>query len=800
MDLKRAMPSGWRMAAAAVLCAAGVWTALPARALEAGAAKMEITAPVGAPLNGYGDRMGRSSTGVHDPLWARSLFLDDGTTQVMLTAVDLCAVNPELRARVLELAPENIPPENIILTATHTHNGQGAMMSGHPFRMVSGRFMPEVVEVTARGIAQSMHEAYNRRRRAAIGYGAAKQTVLSVNRRYPNGPIDEQIGVLLVEDADGAAIAIVGNFAAHPTSIPHESHYLFSADYPGFYYDEIERLASEGCVALFWNGTEGNQTTAAPEGTSGWARTEAVGRLLAVRVKGVANELTCGDAQLRVASATATLPPTLGSSFMPREVELKTLEINDLLINFWPGEPCVELGIELRRRALERGYAAQFSVGLANDYLLYFVPRSLYSEFNYEAAMNFYGPGIESWFYREFSKLESKGEPEPGPTEPPAAYSEEQENALFVRLEGDANTMGVQRGRFFADEIQAAYDSRIAGAVESGAFKPETGLWSYWPSFLNPAPLALPAMGMKARTLLKGMPDPLFSELEGMAQGARMPFDALWLLQNAAQFSMREDKAALFQTPLCTIFAAVGDRAGADGLLVGRNLDWEAEERAVVIEERPSEGHAFLQVGFPWNAGVFTGMNDAGLIVALERVPALGVPPEEGIPAEFAARHALQSCSTLAEGLAVFGRMKHLRGYHVFLAGFSEENKPDAAVLSLDAAQEVRRADAGLLTGSLHTDPATAPDTAQRYGRVVQLLQEERIVGRTELEEVLQDAHAGATESGRIWNGRTRHSVVFDPGARTLYAAFPRADGAPSEYRPYSLTPADKQSAADKTQ
>ena len=190
------------------------WTlSLAAGALEAGAGRADITAPVGTPLNGYGDRMGRSSTGVHDPLWARALFLDDGTTRLFLVNVDLVAINPELRARVLELAPDVVPRENIILCATHTHNGQGGMTPNLVMRAVSGRFMPEVLESTAIAITQAMRQAYDSHRRAAIGYGTAKQTGLTGNRRFSGGPMDEQIGVIMVEDADGKPISVVANIA-----------------------------------------------------------------------------------------------------------------------------------------------------------------------------------------------------------------------------------------------------------------------------------------------------------------------------------------------------------------------------------------------------------------------------------------------------------------------------------------------------------------------------------------------------------------------------------------------------------
>ena len=100
----------------AVTLLIGVVVPLRAHAFEAGAAKQEITPPVGAPLNGYGNRMGRPSISVHDPLWARALYLDDGTTRLILVNADLCFINPELRARVLEFAPPEVPK---ILTLFH---------------------------------------------------------------------------------------------------------------------------------------------------------------------------------------------------------------------------------------------------------------------------------------------------------------------------------------------------------------------------------------------------------------------------------------------------------------------------------------------------------------------------------------------------------------------------------------------------------------------------------------------------------------------------------------------------------
>ena len=137
------------------LAAALLMVAPYARAFEAGAAKVEITPPVGTPMNGYGARQARASVGVHDPLWSRCLYLDDGQTDVYIINTDLVFINPELRARVLELAPDGVVRDRIILTATHTHYAQGAMNKKQPLRFVAGGFNAEVLEQTAAFLAES---------------------------------------------------------------------------------------------------------------------------------------------------------------------------------------------------------------------------------------------------------------------------------------------------------------------------------------------------------------------------------------------------------------------------------------------------------------------------------------------------------------------------------------------------------------------------------------------------------------------------------------------------------------------
>lgn len=748
-----------------------------AAALEAGAAKVDITPPPGVPLNGYGARMGRVARGAHDPIWARALYLDDGETRLFLVNTDLCMINRELRARVLELAPGAVPKEHVILTATHTHSGPGGMHRHLPLRFVAGDFRPDVLEETAQGIARAMREAHAARTRAAIGYATTDQDTLSANRRVPGGPIDKQIGVIRVDDADGNTLAIVTNFAAHPTSVGGADQFNFSADYCGFYYAAVEEMSSPGCVALFLNGAQGNQTIGNPEGKAGWERTESVGRLLAARAKAAANKIACDTATLRVAYAEPRLPQSI-APFVPETTVVQTLEIDDLAISFLPGEPVVEIGLELRKRALAAGYRAHFTVGLANDYLMYFVPRRFYAQDNYEAHMNFHGPGIKDWLLREFGAQWSRAEPVDPDPDPPALEVEEAGGGLHVRLAAAPRDRGFQRGRYFAEDFRLRHDRHVVEAVRSGPLRPTGGIMDWLPPVVDPAPLAVTALAQRARPLLAGVAADAFAEMEGMAEGAGLPFDAVWLLQQAQAIASRADRTPFMAFPLCTVFA-VG--SGRD-LLVGRNLDWPVDEVPLVVRTPKTDtNREFVSVGFSWNAGVFSGMNDAGLVATLEAAPQLGDPPTTGPTAEFVLRDMLARADSLDSAATMLAAQKHLRGYHVLLAGPTGTGY-GARVAELGSDLHWRDVDDGVLLGTAPETPELDSDARLRYTRAAALIAGGGGLDLAGAKALLTDAEPGREGDARIWNARTRHSVVFEPARKRLHVAFPSADGRPGPW------------------
>lgn len=758
-----------------------------AEALEAGAGKVEITPPVGTPLNGYGDRMGRDSLAVHDPLYARCVYLSDGQTSVFLVTSDLCIINRELRERVLQLAPKEVPRENIILTATHTHSAQGGMVRGLVFRFVSGRFVPEVLEQTAQRFAEAMRTAYESRKRAAIGYGTFEQHDLSNNRRVGDGPIDPQVGVIRVDDGDGNPMAILANFAAHPTTVSDDDLYLISADYPGFFYSHLEQLEGGKCVALFMNGAEANQRPTNPENKpDSWARTESIGRLLAERVKTAADAIKCADPKLHVGYATPNLPLTIATSIAFPSTVLQTLEIGDLLLTFFPGEACAEIGLDLRKQALARGYRAQFTVDLSNDFLGYCVPPAYYSRLYYETAMNFYGPLISEWYYREFGKLMTRGDAPPDTPVPAAVEPETFETARRLTLHGTPYQMGFQRGAAFKDEITAKYNEAVLQPLETGKFLPSKGFWQETPGLFNATSLALVSLAVGVRPSLEGVPRPILDEIAGMAEGAGLPFDALWLVQALTVIGAQPKADVFYRAPFCTMFASTGDRAGADGLLVGRNLDWSGDEKPVIVDMKPDTGHRFVQIGFPWNVGAFTGMNDAGVVLCAERVESQGTPSIDGAPLEFVLRDLLGTADDADQAFArLQGQNGQLRGYHVLVAG---PGKVAARVIEFGATATVREPAGGLLMGVNPAMNGIDAATQARYGRLAELVGNEHIIASGRIKAALADTPAATPDTrSAIWNADTKHSVVFEPVARRLNVAFPDETGQPGKYLTISL-------------
>ena len=91
---------------------------------RAGAAAVDVT-PQQFPLNMPGGFSANLAESAHDPLHARALVLEDGTTTLAMVVVDNLGVSPELIVEAKQLASQKtgIPVGKMLVSSTHTHSG-----------------------------------------------------------------------------------------------------------------------------------------------------------------------------------------------------------------------------------------------------------------------------------------------------------------------------------------------------------------------------------------------------------------------------------------------------------------------------------------------------------------------------------------------------------------------------------------------------------------------------------------------------------------------------------------------------
>lgn len=91
--------------------------------LRAGAHAIDVS-PRTFPVLVNGGFLQNSATQVNDPLFAKCLVLDDGTTHLAIVIVDSCMMPRELLDRAKEMAHEKtgIATDRMLIAATHTHS------------------------------------------------------------------------------------------------------------------------------------------------------------------------------------------------------------------------------------------------------------------------------------------------------------------------------------------------------------------------------------------------------------------------------------------------------------------------------------------------------------------------------------------------------------------------------------------------------------------------------------------------------------------------------------------------------
>lgn len=411
----------------------------------AGAYEIDITPPLGIDLAGYFNI--RKADNILDNLYAKTVVLRTETNEVAITSCDLCVIPRELILKIRELASiwSNIPKDNIMISATHTHTGP--VTTG----LLAGEIDQAYIEVMTRKVATSIFMAKRNLQEAIVKVGRGKEESIIFNRRYvmkdgsivtnpgklnpnivkPAGPIDPEMLVILIESKIGEPIALIINYSNHVDTIGGTG---VSADYPGI-MDKILKKFFGNVPILFLNGAEGDVNhidVNDPTPQGGYKEAERIGKILAGKIIKTLSRVKILDIDLKIKNSLLEIPirkPSQGEierakkllsetieneskeltafdlakgsveiervyaqeilliSQLDRdfeELEIQCISLGDLCLLGIPGEPFVEIGLEIKQRS---PFNYTGIVSLSNGYSGYIPTEKAFDEGGYETRL-----------------------------------------------------------------------------------------------------------------------------------------------------------------------------------------------------------------------------------------------------------------------------------------------------------------------------------------------------------------------------------------------------------------------------
>lgn len=369
-------------------------------ALEVGVGKAEITPPVGTPSAGYPERKGEGMEGVHDPLYATTLFIGNGDKKIMLCSVDHLGFTHEMVREIVErvhAAPE-LEDCAVYVGSSHTHSGGGAYLNIPIIgESLAGSYRPEVTEWYIEQTIEAMLQAYRNHSSGKVGIGYGKVEGLSQYRGlWPKdvAPLAD-VTVIKVTKLDDTPLAVLFNFPVHPTVLKSDNR-LFSSDFVGFTREYLQELLN--VEPLFFNGAQGDIIPTIFDEKDRFNSCALLAASLATAVKEIW-EVTDTSEELSIATRQKayTFKPQATPFGLVLPVDNYESELNLIVLNDHhafltiPGELSCLYDERLKERGIELGFDHVSIFGLTNDAHGYIILPESWNHKTFESGYSFGG-------------------------------------------------------------------------------------------------------------------------------------------------------------------------------------------------------------------------------------------------------------------------------------------------------------------------------------------------------------------------------------------------------------------------
>lgn len=353
----------------------------------------------GFPMGGY-DARKTPSEGVHDPIYARTVIIDDGTDKICLVTVDFVALEKKrVEKTKLRINKEfGILIDNIAISATHSHSAPlNVNLFAEPY---------EGFEEVYTGIFESVSEAMKNLKEGVIKIGTQIVSGAAFNRRdwdEKSNYIDEEATVLIFESNSGSMEGILYNYSNHPVVL-EPTNLLISADWPHYTEKYLrESLSKPDLFVMFVNGTPGNTNPSNSPMTGSKPRNfdmcKDIGDITAKGIleiipnvetlsispiKGITKEIIIDADDVDKEEIFTFSDGFIENDVFKIKTVIQALRIGDLGIVTAPGEYFPHIARSIKEKS---PFKYTFIMGYANDYIGYVGKKEHYEIGGYEMFM-----------------------------------------------------------------------------------------------------------------------------------------------------------------------------------------------------------------------------------------------------------------------------------------------------------------------------------------------------------------------------------------------------------------------------